>query len=206
MSDEQPQHSSDYGPPPAGCYPSPFPTLYPSTFSPDTNPNIVACFQLADQDESGFIDDKGLQRALSSINESFSMRTIHMLMYLFTSNYTRKIGPKEFTSLFNSLQSLRAIFEKFDRDRTGKIGENELNEALLSQGLVVSPTVLELLVTKFDKTLGSIMSVDYENFILCCLIVKGLTEKFKEHDNMHTGSAKFTYGEFLFNVLPFLVT
>ncbi|GMJ04042.1 hypothetical protein like AT3G10300 [Hibiscus trionum] len=206
MSDEQPQHSSNYGPPPAGCYVSAFSALFPSTFPSDTDPNIVACFRLADQDESGFIDDKGLQRALSSYNQSFSMRTVHMLIYLFTNSDTRKIGPKEFTSLFNNLQSLRAIFEKFDRDRTGEIGANEFSEALLSQGIDVPPNVLELLVTKFGKTLGPIKSVDYENFILCCLIVKGLTEKFKKDDNMYTGSTTFTYGEFLLNVLPFLVT
>ncbi|KAK8639848.1 hypothetical protein V6N13_138214 [Hibiscus sabdariffa] len=203
MSEEQ---SSKYSPPPAGCYLSPFSALFPSTFPSDTDPNIVACFQLADQDGSGFIDDKELQRALSSYNEGFSLRTVHMLIYLFTNSDTRKIGPKEFTSLFYSLQNLRGIFEKFDRDRSGKIGANELSEAMLSQGLALPPTVLELLVTKFDKTLGPIKSLDYENFILCCLIVKGLTEKFKKYDSLYTGSATFTYGEFMFTVLPFLIT
>lgn len=53
----------------------------------------MACFQVADQDGSGLIDDKELQRALSSYNQSFSLRTVHLLMYLFTSTNSRKIGP-----------------------------------------------------------------------------------------------------------------
>lgn len=53
---------------------------------------MIACFQVADQDGSGFIDDKELQRALSSYNQSFGLRTVHLLMYLFTNNNTRKIG------------------------------------------------------------------------------------------------------------------
>ncbi|XWS56308.1 hypothetical protein CRYUN_Cryun09bG0074800 [Craigia yunnanensis] len=142
-------HGGSY--PPAGCYASPFAALLPSAFPPGTDPNIVACFQMADQDGSGFIDDKELQSALSSYNESFSLRTVRLLMYLFTNSNTRKIGPKEFTSVFYSLQNWRVIFEKFDRDRSGKIDGNELRDALLSLGYAVSPVVLDLLVSKFIK-------------------------------------------------------
>lgn len=52
----------------------------------------MTCFQAADRDQSGFIDDKELQGALSSYNQSFSMRTVHLLMYLFTNSNVRKIG------------------------------------------------------------------------------------------------------------------
>lgn len=193
-----------YPPPPSG-YASPFASLVPSTFPPGTDPNVVACFQLADQDGSGSIDDKELQRALSSYNQSFSLRTVHLLMYLFTNSNARKIGPKEFTSLFYSLQSWRGIFEKFDRDRSGKIDTNELREALMSLGFAVSPVILDLLVSKFDKTGGKTKAIEYDNFIECCLTVKGLTEKFKEKDTMYSGSATFSYETFMLTVLPFLI-
>ncbi|CAL9038492.1 unnamed protein product, partial [Musa banksii] len=80
-------------PPPLGSYGAgPFAALLPSVFPPGTDPNVVACFQAADRDGSGFIDDKELQQALSSYNQSFSLRTVHLLMYLFTSSNVRKIG------------------------------------------------------------------------------------------------------------------
>jgi len=82
--------SHGYGPPPAAG--SPFAAVLPSTFPPGTDPSIIACFQVADQDGSGLIDDKELQRALSSYNQSFSLRTVHLLMYLFTDSNSRKIG------------------------------------------------------------------------------------------------------------------
>ncbi|XP_022742690.1 probable calcium-binding protein CML49 [Durio zibethinus] len=198
-----PVHGGSY--PPAGGYASPFGALLPSAFPPGTDPNIVACFQMADRDVSGFIDDKELQGALSSYNQSFSLRTVRLLMYLFTNTNTRKIGPKEFTSVFYSLQNWRAIFEKFDRDRSGKIDANELREALLSLGFAVSPVVLDLLVSKFDKTGGKNKAIEYDNFIECCLTVKGLTEKFKEKDTMYSGNATFTYEAFMLTVLPFLI-
>ncbi|KAK4837893.1 hypothetical protein QYF36_009329 [Acer negundo] len=189
----------------ADPYNSPFSSLLPSVFPPGTDPNIVACFQVADQDGSGFIDDKELQRALSSYNQSFSMRTVHLLMFTFTNTNTRKIGPKEFTSVFHSLQHWRDIFERADRDRSGKIDPNELREALLSVGYSVSPVVLDLLVSKFDKTGGRNRAIEYDNFVECCLTVKGLSEKFKAKDPGYTGSATFTYEAFMLAVLPFLI-
>ncbi|GAY61423.1 hypothetical protein CUMW_209850 [Citrus unshiu] len=162
-------------------------------------------FQLADRDNSGLIDDKELQGALSSYNQSFSLRTVRLLMYTFTNTNARKIGPKEFIQVFHSLQNWRAMFEKVDRDRSGKIDTNELREALMSLGLAVSPVVLDLLVTKFDKTGGKSKAIEYDNFIECCLTVKGLTEKFKERDTTYSGSATFTYENFMLAVLPFLI-
>ncbi|KAI3788255.1 hypothetical protein L2E82_01015 [Cichorium intybus] len=199
-----PQHGGGYPQAPGG-YGSPFSALVPSTFPPGTDPNVVACFQVADQDGSGVIDDKELQRALSTYNQSFSIRTVHLLMYTFTNTNTRKIGPKEFTQVFYSLQNWRANFEKFDRDRSGKIDANELREALMSLGFAVSPVVLDLLVSKFDKTGGKNKAIEYDNFIECCLTVKGLTDKFKEKDTSYMGSATFTYEAFMLTVLPFLI-
>nr|XP_043612146.1 calcium-binding protein CBP-like [Erigeron canadensis] len=201
----QPQPSAPGGYPPQSGYGSPFSSLLPSTFPPGTDPNVVACFQVADQDGSGVIDDKELQRALSSYNQTFSIRTVHLLMYLFTNSNTRKIGPKEFTQVFYSLQNWRANFEKFDRDRSGKIDMNELREALMSLGFAVSPVILDLLVSKYDKSGGKNKAIEYDNFIECCLTVKGLTEKFKEKDTAYTGNATFSYEAFMLTVLPFLI-
>lgn len=87
-----PAPAAAYGP--AGGYGSPFASLVPSAFPPGTDPNVVACFQAADRDGSGMIDDRELQAALSGYNQSFSLRTVHLLMYLFTNTNVRKIGNK----------------------------------------------------------------------------------------------------------------
>ncbi|XP_059292078.1 calcium-binding protein CBP-like isoform X3 [Lycium ferocissimum] len=210
---DNPHAPSPYGgyhaPPPPQPYgaasSSPFASLVPSAFPPGTDPNVIACFQLADQDGSGLIDDKELQKALSSYNQSFSLRTVHLLMYLFTNTNTRKIGPKEFTSVFYSLQEWRGIFERFDRDRSGKIDSSELRDALLSLGYAVSPSILDLLVSKFDKTGGKNKAIEYDNFIELSFLLQGLTEKFKEKDTSYSGSATFTYESFMLTVLPFLI-
>jgi calcium-binding protein CML len=87
-----PPSSAPYGAPAPGGYGSPFAALVPSTFPPGTDPNAVASFQAADRDGSGMIDDKELQSALSGYNQAFSLRTVHLLMYLFTGTNIRRIG------------------------------------------------------------------------------------------------------------------
>ncbi|KAH0972146.1 hypothetical protein GBA52_024302 [Prunus armeniaca] len=111
-----------------------------------------------------------------------------------------RLRPKEFTAVFYSLQSWRGIFERFDRDRSGHIDATELRDALLSLGFAVSPTVLDLLVSKFDKTGGKHRAIEYDNFI-----EYGLTEKFKEKDKAYTGTGTFSYEDFMLTVLPFLI-
>ncbi|KAL6530493.1 hypothetical protein OROMI_028382 [Orobanche minor] len=161
---------------PYGGYPAPYVSTFtspaPSAFPPGTDPNVIAHFQMADRDGSGFIDDKELQQLLSSYNESFGMRTVHLLMYLFTNSNVRKIGPKEFTQIFYCLQGWRGIFERYDRDKSGKIDSSELRDALLGLGFSVSPPILDLLISKFDNSGGKNRAFEYDNFIECCLTVK----------------------------------
>ncbi|GLJ47609.1 hypothetical protein SUGI_1005350 [Cryptomeria japonica] len=191
-----------YGNPTAPTYGYP-PTQQQPLFAPGTDPEIIRAFQAYDQDGSGFIDDKELQKALSTAAQSYSIRTVHLLMFNYNSNSTR-IGPKEFTALWHDLQAWRSIFETFDRDRSGKIDTMELRDALLRLGYSVSPPVLQLLLTKYDRT-GQGRGIDYDSFIECAVIVKGLTEKFKEKDKKYTGTATLTYEEFMLTVLPFIV-
>lgn len=57
------------------------------------------------------------------------------------------------------------IFERYDRDRSGKVDASELRDALYGLGFSVSPVILDLLVSKFDKTGGKSKAIEYDNFI-----------------------------------------
>ncbi|RLN27718.1 putative calcium-binding protein CML50 [Panicum miliaceum] len=103
-----PHASAPYGAPPPAYGGSPFASLVPSAFPPGTDPNVVACFQAADRDGSGMIDDKELQSALSGYNQSFSLRTVHLLMYLPIHQHQR---PKDRCCL-----TVKGLTEKFKKD------------------------------------------------------------------------------------------
>ncbi|KAJ9554794.1 hypothetical protein OSB04_009408 [Centaurea solstitialis] len=204
---QPPPPQSNYGynygqPPPTGGYGG-GPYGYPPSFPPGTHPEVIRSFQMVDMDRSGFIDAKELQQALSSGYQRFSLRTIRLLMFLFKNpNNDLRIGPKEFTDLWSCLGHWRAIFERFDRDRSGKIDATELRDALYSLGYAVPPSVLQVLISKYDEQRGQL---SFDCFVECGMIVKGLTEKFKEKDTQYSGSATLSYETFMTMVIPFLV-
>ncbi|GMH08150.1 hypothetical protein Nepgr_009990 [Nepenthes gracilis] len=183
---------------------SPFAAIVPSSFPPGTDPKLVECYKKIDKNGDGVLDDRELQSVLTSVNQSFDLRTVHLLMYLFTNSNTRMIGPAEFVPLYKSLQNWRLIFQRADVDKNGRIDVSELRGALTNLGYTVSPTVLNLLISKFDKSRGN-CSLGFDNFIECCITVKGLTEKYRAKENSYNGTAVFTYDDYLLSVLPFVI-
>ncbi|KAL5583220.1 hypothetical protein UlMin_015662 [Ulmus minor] len=178
-----------------------------STFPPGTHPDVIRSFETVDRDRSGYIDENELQQALSSGYQKFSLRTIRLLMFLFKNpNDPLRIGPGEFAALWSCLGQWRGIFERYDRDRSGKINSLELRDALYGLGYAVPPSVLQLLISKYDTGSAHKGELDFDTFVECGMIVKGLTEKFKEKDPRYTGSATLSYDEFMSMVIPFLVS
>ncbi|KAL9274747.1 putative calcium-binding protein CML48 [Drosera capensis] len=178
-------------------------------FPPGMDTEVIRVFQMVDSDRSGIIDEHKLQRALSSSGyQRFRLRTVRLLMFLFKDgrNSSPRIGPREFGALWDCLGEWRAIFERFDRDRSGNIDANELRDALHSLGYAVPPSVLQFLISHYDDRSGRKVELGFDSFIECGMIIKGMTEKFKEHDPNYTGSATLPYDTFMSMVLPFMVT
>ncbi|KAJ7981172.1 putative Ef-hand calcium binding protein [Quillaja saponaria] len=144
-----------------------------STFPPGTDPEVIRSFQTVDRDRSGFIDENELQQALSSGFHRFSLRTIRFLMFLFKNpNNPLRIGPKEFAALWSCLGQWRAIFERYDRDKSGKIDPMELRDALYGIGYAVPASVLLLLITKYDDGSGRRVELNFDSFVESGMIVK----------------------------------
>ncbi|GAB2295566.1 hypothetical protein Dimus_029727 [Dionaea muscipula] len=141
----------------------PFAAILPSSFPVGTDPKLIESFNRIDKNGDGVIDDRELQSVLSSFS-SFDIRTVHLLMYLYTNSNSRMIGPREFVPLYKNLQNWRAIFQRADVDRNGRIDASELRGALGSLGYNVPHTVLNLLISKFDKSKGN-YSIGFDNFI-----------------------------------------
>ncbi|XP_058779697.1 probable calcium-binding protein CML48 [Vicia villosa] len=178
-----------------------------SDFPPGTNPDVIRSFQMVDRDRSGFIDDRELQQALSSSFHNFNLRTIRLLIFLFKHpQESLRIGPKEFTELWSCLGHWRGIFERYDKDRSGKIDPLELRDALYGIGYAVPASVLQLLLSKYSDGSSRRVELGFDSFVECGMIIKGLTDKFKVKDKRYSGSATLAYDEFMSMVLPFLVS
>lgn len=142
---------------------------------------------MVDRDRSGYIDENELQQALSSGYQRFNIRTIRLLMSLFKNPHDPlRIGPKEFVALWSCLGQWRTIFERYDKDRSGKIDLFELRDALYGIGYAIPPSVLKVLISKYDDGSGRKIELNFDSFVECGMIIKGLTEKFKQKDSRYS--------------------
>lgn len=60
---------------------------------------------------------------------------------------------------------VQGIFERFDRDRSGKIDGTELRDALHSLGYLVPPSVLQVLISRYDDGSGRRVELNFDSFV-----------------------------------------
>ncbi|XP_078434886.1 calcium-binding EF-hand family protein isoform X2 [Wolffia australiana] len=144
--------------------------------------------------------------SLSQGDLTFSRRTVRLLMFLFSNpRFPSVVGPNEFAAIWSCVGQWRVAFERFDRDRSGEIDSGELRNAMLFLGYAVPDSVIRALISRYEGRSHPRGALNFDNFVECGIIVKGLTERFKEKDPQRTGFAKLTYDDYMSMVIPFIV-
>lgn len=60
-------------------------------------------------------------------------------------------GVQEFAALWKYINDWKMCFDSFDRDRSGSIDTNELQQAFRTFGYNLSPAFCALCITRFDR-------------------------------------------------------
>ncbi|XP_016094397.1 peflin-like [Sinocyclocheilus grahami] len=115
-----------YGQPQGGPYSQQAPA---GNIPPGVNPEAYQWFCSVDSDHSGYINAKELKQALmNSNNTSFNDETCMMMLNMFDKTNTGRVDVFGFSALWTFLQQWRAVFQQFDRDRSGSINSNEMHQ------------------------------------------------------------------------------
>lgn len=59
----------------------------------------------------------------------------------------------------------QAIFERYDKDRSGKIDLFELRDALYGIGYAIPASVLQILISKYDNGSGGRVELNFDCFV-----------------------------------------
>jgi len=173
------------GAPPGGSYPG----------GQQVDPQIAQWFSAVDQDRSGQIEAKELQRALVNGNWShFSEEACRMMIDMFDRDKSGHINVHEFSSLFAYINQWKGLFESIDRDRSGFIEEAEFSQALQQMGYAFSPTFVTNLLAKYD---GRTKRLTLDNFIVASVQIKRLTDSFRNRDREMRGQVMMQYEDFV---------
>lgn len=117
-----------------------------------------------------------------------------MMIDIFDKNASGTIDVNEFQQLFDYINQWKGYFQAIDKDRSGKIDEAELTQAFQQMGYRFSPTFVQNLLAKFDpKT----RKLTLDNYIVCCVQIKRLTESFRNRDREMRGVATLQYEDFV---------
>lgn len=137
-------------------------------------------FSAVDQDRSGTISQEELASALEAGGEKFNYHCVKMMIDMFDRRSNGTIDFLEFTYLFGYIKSMRASFEGYDVNRSGNLGVNEINQALLHAGYrFANPNTLLMLCDKFDKRRKG--SLAFENFLELGVYLGSMRTAFQKH-------------------------
>uniref|UniRef100_A0A8C6TKY2 Peflin n=1 Tax=Neogobius melanostomus TaxID=47308 RepID=A0A8C6TKY2_9GOBI len=164
---------------------------------PGVNAEAYQWFQTVDTDHSGFINTKELKQALVNSNWSaFNDETCLMMINMFDKTKTGRIDMFGFSALWEFMQRWRALFQQYDRDRSGCISGPELQQALAQMGYNLSPQFAETLVRRFSVR-NARPGIQLDRFIQVCTQLQSMTNVFRERDTSRSGNIRMNYEDFL---------
>lgn len=189
---------------PTQQYPPPQ-TYYNPPPPPGISPDLWTWFLTVDQDRNGQITVTELQQALLNGNWSpFNEETCRLMIGMFDRDKNGTIDIYEFSSLWSYIQDWKRCFDSFDLDRSGTIDSNELHQAFQRFGYRLSMNFCQLVIRRFDR--HAVGTINFDDFIQACVMLKSLTDSFKAKDTEQTGVVNLHYEQFLEMVLDNTVT
>ncbi|XP_009885200.1 PREDICTED: peflin [Charadrius vociferus] len=168
---------------------------------PGVDPEAFSWFQSVDADHSGYISAKELKQALVNSNWStFNDETCLLMINMFDKTKSGRIDVYGFSALLRFIQQWRNLFQQYDRDQSGSISFNELQQAFSQMGYNLSPQFSQLLLARYAQR-SSNPSIQLDRFIQICMQLQSTTDAFREKDTGLVGNVRLSYEDFLTMVM-----
>ena len=97
---------------------------------------------------------------------------------MFDRGQSGGVNFQEFQALWKYVTDWQNCFRSFDRDNSGSIDRNELQQALTTFGYKLSQGFVDILIRKFDRQGNG--TVAFDDFIQCCVVLHVSTVEFVE--------------------------
>uniref|UniRef100_A0A0G2K6H7 Calpain, small subunit 1 n=1 Tax=Rattus norvegicus TaxID=10116 RepID=A0A0G2K6H7_RAT len=114
--------------------------------------------------------------------------------FCFMSDTTGKLGFEEFKYLWNNIKKWQGIYKRFDTDRSGTIGSNELPGAFEAAGFHLNQHIYSMIIRRYSDETGN---MDFDNFISCLVRLDAMFRAFRSLDKNGTGQIQVNIQEWL---------
>ncbi|XP_037532708.1 sorcin isoform X2 [Nematolebias whitei] len=148
--------------------------------------------------QDGQISADELQRCLTQSGMSgsyqpFSIDTCRLMINMLDRDMSGSLGFNEFKDLCQALNGWKATFASFDRDHSGAVEGQELQQAIQSMGYNLSPQTMNSIMKRYSNH----GRIPFDDFVSCCVRLRALTDQFRRRDTTHSGNASFRYDDFI---------
>ncbi|XP_053577702.1 calpain small subunit 1 [Bombina bombina] len=126
--------------------------------------------------------------------DGFSLDSCRSMVAVMDSDSTGKLGFDEFKYLWNNIKKWQGVYKRFDMDRSGTIGKNELPGAFQAAGFPLSGQLYQMIIRRYSDEKGE---MDFDNYICCLVRLDAMFRAFKALDRDGDGQIKVTIQEWL---------
>ncbi|XP_065130371.1 sorcin [Paramisgurnus dabryanus] len=148
--------------------------------------------------QDGQISAEELQACLTQANFSggyrpFNLETCRLMISMLDKDMSCSMGFSEFKELWMVLSGWRQHFMSIDRDMSGTVDAQEMNQAVSSMGYRLSPQAMNCIIKRFS----SHGKISFDDYVACCVKLRSLTDLFRKRDQAQQGMATFQYDDFI---------
>ncbi|XP_075042881.1 calpain small subunit 1 [Mixophyes fleayi] len=126
--------------------------------------------------------------------DGFSIESCRSMVAVMDSDSTGKLGFEEFKYLWNNIKKWQASYKRYDADRSGTIGRNELPPAFQAAGFQLNGELYQMIIRRYSDENGE---MDFDNYICCLVRLDAMFRAFKALDKDGDGNIKVTIQEWL---------
>ncbi|XP_069500404.1 calpain small subunit 1 [Ambystoma mexicanum] len=126
--------------------------------------------------------------------DGFSIDSCRSMVAVMDSDSTGKLGFSEFKYLWDNIKKWQCTYKRFDADRSGTIGPNELPGAFEAAGFRLNEQLYKMIIRRYSDENGN---MDFDNYIGCLVRLDSMFRSFKALDKDGDGKVKVTLQEWL---------
>ncbi|KAL0984850.1 hypothetical protein UPYG_G00149140 [Umbra pygmaea] len=148
--------------------------------------------------QDGQISAEELQQCLTQANFSggyrpFNLETCRLMINMLDRDTSGTMGFNEFKELWGVMNGWKQHFMSIDRDKSGTVDPQEMNQAVSSMGYRLSPQAMNSIIKRFSFQ----GKITFDDYVACCVKLRTLTDVFRRRDQAGQGMATFPYDEFI---------
>lgn len=153
-------------------------------------------FQSVDQDRTGRISVRELQRVLNQNGLNYSLKFCASLIRMNDKSNNGQAEYQEFCELHRFLVSAQQMFLQADADRSGYLTLPQVHNAITTAGFQLDETSFYAACQSFDVERTGKFSLDY--FLAFYVFLTNSRSIFTAFDSNHSGSITLDFSRFVY--------